>query len=172
MPKANPERSHKKRKKERWTYKMYRFQQRIAITQQEVRAIWVLCLFLFLGLMVRTYQKHQPAIPDDAYAETDSLFFQANKALKEAEARQDSVAASPPSDSSLLAFFTPAFPVNINTADQEALETLPRIGPRTAERIIAYRNQYGPFQKKSDLMRVKGIGEKTYARLADKISVR
>jgi len=61
--------------------------------------------------------------------------------------------------------------VNINSADSSQLSLLPRVGPKAAERIIAYRTEHGPFKKTSDLMQVKGIGAKTYERLAQYVSV-
>ena len=48
--------------------------------------------------------------------------------------------------------------INVNTATAEELEALPRIGPALAQRIIAYRQAHGPFQKVDDLLAVKGIG--------------
>lgn len=50
------------------------------------------------------------------------------------------------------------FPLNINTASQEALETLPGIGPSKAAEIIAYREQTGLFETIDDLLNVPGIG--------------
>ncbi|TQL85833.1 competence protein ComEA [Microbacterium saperdae] len=50
--------------------------------------------------------------------------------------------------------------VDLNTADQAALETLPRIGPALAERIISWREENGRFQSVDDLLAVPGIGEK------------
>ncbi|WEK60060.1 MAG: ComEA family DNA-binding protein [Candidatus Microbacterium colombiense] len=50
--------------------------------------------------------------------------------------------------------------IDLNTADQAALETLPRIGPALAERIIAWREDNGRFQSVDDLLAVPGIGEK------------
>lgn len=50
--------------------------------------------------------------------------------------------------------------VNINTADVEELTTIPGIGPKTAEAIVAYRNDNGQFKKVDDLIEVKGIGAK------------
>ncbi len=60
---------------------------------------------------------------------------------------------------------TPAGVVNINTADAAQLSMLPRVGAKAAERIVEYRNQHGPFHKATDLMQVKGFGDKTFERL-------
>lgn len=59
----------------------------------------------------------------------------------------------------------PQRPVNLNTATVTELMQLPRVGQKTAERIIAFRSQHGGFQRPEELMNVKGIGEKSYARL-------
>lgn len=61
--------------------------------------------------------------------------------------------------------------VSINRADSETLQSLPRIGPKIAQRIIDFREQHGPFEKLEDLMNVSGIGEKTFARLAPLIKL-
>lgn len=61
--------------------------------------------------------------------------------------------------------------VNINTADASQLALLPRVGPKAAERIIAYRTEHGPFKKAADLMQVKGFGAKTYEGLSSYVSV-
>ncbi|MDY0297611.1 MAG: ComEA family DNA-binding protein [Acidobacteriota bacterium] len=61
--------------------------------------------------------------------------------------------------------------VNINTADLKQLQTLPRIGEKVAQRIIDYRKKNGPFKRVEDLLKVKGIGEKTFLRFKDRITI-
>lgn len=60
---------------------------------------------------------------------------------------------------------TPAGVVNLNTADAAQLALLPRVGAKAAQRIVDYRKEHGSFKKTSDLMQVKGFGEKTFERL-------
>ena len=55
--------------------------------------------------------------------------------------------------------------ININTASRSELMKLPRIGPKTADKIIAYRNTYGSFRSVDDLQKIKGIGQKTVEKL-------
>lgn len=62
-------------------------------------------------------------------------------------------------------------PVNINTADAAALETLPRVGPATAQKILDYREANGRFTQIDDLLGVTGIGEATFAGLKDRVTV-
>lgn len=61
--------------------------------------------------------------------------------------------------------------VNINTADETALETLPRVGPAMAKRIIDWRTKNGRFTAIEDLMSVTGVGEKTFEQLKDLVSL-
>ncbi len=61
--------------------------------------------------------------------------------------------------------------VNINTADAGQLSLLPRVGMKAAQRIIDYRNQNGPFHKLTDLMQVKGFGDKTFERVSPYITL-
>ncbi len=60
--------------------------------------------------------------------------------------------------------------LDINTATQAELETLPGIGPATAGKIVAFRQENGPFAAPVDLQRVSGIGPSTYEKLKDLIT--
>lgn len=65
----------------------------------------------------------------------------------------------------------PAGVVNINTASAQELSLLPRVGAKVAQRIIDYRNEHGKFAKTSDLMQVKGIGDKSFQNLSAYLTV-
>jgi competence protein ComEA len=62
-------------------------------------------------------------------------------------------------------------PVNLNTATAEALDQLDGVGPATAQKIVAYRQQHGGFRSVSELDQVPGIGEKKLAALKDRLRV-
>lgn len=61
--------------------------------------------------------------------------------------------------------------ININTAGSEQLRKLPRIGEKMSQRIIDYREKNGKFKRIEDIMKVKGIGEKTFDGFKDMITV-
>jgi competence ComEA-like helix-hairpin-helix protein len=65
----------------------------------------------------------------------------------------------------------PAGVVNINSADAAQLSYLPRVGAKLAQRIIDYRKDHGSFAKTSDLMQVKGVGDKMFESLSPYLSV-
>jgi len=60
--------------------------------------------------------------------------------------------------------------VNLNTADAAELETLPGVGPATADQIISHREQHGPFTQLADIEAVSGIGPATRERLDGLVS--
>jgi competence protein ComEA len=61
----------------------------------------------------------------------------------------------------------PGGKVVLSTAGEAELDTLPGVGPKTAQQIIAYREQYGPFRSVEELEDVPGIGPATVERLRD-----
>jgi competence protein ComEA len=61
--------------------------------------------------------------------------------------------------------------ININTATLDELDTLPKIGPSIAQRIMDYRTKNGPFKKIEDLKNVSGIGDATFETIKDLITV-
>ena len=61
--------------------------------------------------------------------------------------------------------------MNLNTATQAELETLPRIGPALAQRILDWRQANGRFTQATDLLKVTGIGQKLFDGLKDLVVV-
>ena len=61
--------------------------------------------------------------------------------------------------------------ININTAPASELESLPRIGPKVAQRIVDFRTKNGNFKKVEEIMKVQGIGEKVFDQIKDLITV-
>jgi len=64
-----------------------------------------------------------------------------------------------------------ARPVDINTADSAALETVPGIGKSLSQRIVAFREKNGPFQSVDDLLKIQGVGEKSIQKLRPYLTV-
>ena len=62
--------------------------------------------------------------------------------------------------------------VNLNKASEEELQTLTGVGPAKASAIIEYRDQNGGFKKVEEIMEISGIGEKTFEKFKDQITVR
>jgi competence protein ComEA len=59
----------------------------------------------------------------------------------------------------------PAAKVNLNTASVEQLTTLPGVGPKLAARIVEYRQKSGAFRSPQELLNVRGVGEKNFAKI-------
>jgi competence protein ComEA len=65
----------------------------------------------------------------------------------------------------------PGVPLNLNTATLEQLDTLPGVGPATAQKILDYREQHGGFGSVEELGQVPGIGDVRLAALRDLVRV-
>jgi comEA protein len=65
----------------------------------------------------------------------------------------------------------PGAPINLNTATEADLDTLPGIGPALAQRIIDYRTQHGAFRSIDELRNVSGIGDAKFAEIKDLVAV-
>lgn len=74
-------------------------------------------------------------------------------------------AAAPAAPPAVPAASSPAAPVPLNTATLEQLETLPGVGPVTAQKILDYRDAHGSFSALDQLKDVSGIGDVTFAEL-------
>jgi competence protein ComEA len=61
--------------------------------------------------------------------------------------------------------------INLNTATEEQLQSLPGIGPSSAKNILEYRNKAGKFNRIEEIINVKGIGEKKFQKIKDRLTV-
>ncbi len=66
---------------------------------------------------------------------------------------------------------TAAKKIDINSASVQELQKLPQIGVAVAQRIVDYRGKHGKFSKIEEIMKVKGIGEKTFLKIKPLITV-
>jgi competence ComEA-like helix-hairpin-helix protein len=125
-----------------WKRSLFFWFERLDITVAERRSLLVLTL-LAIGL----HSAKPWFIPEPRY---DAAFYAPlMAAFDSADARPDPEAER----------------MRINTATAADFESLPGIGPALAGRIIAYREEHGPFASVEDLMNVKGIGPKLMERI-------
>jgi len=61
--------------------------------------------------------------------------------------------------------------INLNSATVEQLESLPGIGPAMAKTIVEHRTKVGKFSRIEEIMKVKGVGEKKFQKIKDRLAV-
>ncbi|MDY0290998.1 MAG: helix-hairpin-helix domain-containing protein [Desulfuromonadaceae bacterium] len=64
-----------------------------------------------------------------------------------------------------------ALNININSATVEQLQQINGIGPKTAEKIVEYRNTHGKFSSLDELRNIRGIGDKSLEKMANSITI-
>ncbi len=137
----------------RFRRRLYRVQQRLAITRIEATVVLGLSFLLLIGAVV-TYVQRQPRTLREP-PEAARSFAAGTAMLHDSSGTVPSLPEARPHRGR----------INVNVAPQEELERLPRIGPVMAQRIIDYRETHGPFERVEELSRVRGIGPKTLERL-------
>lgn len=125
-------------------------------TPQESRILIFLVIALLLGSVVSLYRHHRLERSPEISVSSPQVVDQADisDSTGDEKARK-----------------APGGKLNINTASEGELQSLPGIGPQLAERIVTHRQAHGPFPSAHDITQVRGIGEKTYQRIRDSIVV-
>ena len=150
-----------------------RLSQSIGFTPAESRvAVFLVAMFL-LGAGIKLYRAHLGRAAPFDYAAVDAEFARfanqgaASDSLRSAAApgAADTTRGSWERKSGKKLVPSPRS-INLNTAPKEELMKLPGIGETTAERIVQYRRDHGPFSTLEDVMNVKGIGKKKFERIA------
>ena len=134
------------------------------LTPQERFIILFLVFLLVLGTSLYLYKLNHPSFAP-AYTIKDF-----DKKINPAEQSSETVNYNLllPTEQSPYTFKKKPLPlkrVNINTASESELMTLPGVGPVYVKRIIAYREKNGPFKSVEEIKRIKGIGEKTFLKM-------
>ncbi len=148
----------------------YKIQHYLTITDRELNYLFFITGLLFFGMLLKYVQQHR--VPDYSvqYAMLDSLTAVADNKIGRLESPSlnvDSVAL----EKETVLQEKSASVVNINAASSDDLTALTGIGPAMGQRIVDYRNQYGRFKTKDELMNVRGIGPKTFDKLKANISL-
>ncbi len=147
----------------------------LQITAAERRVVLVLMSVLMVITAIRTFFPAR-TIYDESYYEPVIAEFIRLSGLEEEDRRLLLARYYPPAGrkaaGSNEAASEEALKVNIQLAGPEELVRLPGIGPVTAGRIIAYRENNGPFRKPEDLLNVSGIGPVTLERIREFIIVK
>lgn len=131
---------------------LFKLQQKLSITAAEAFALLTLAGLFMLGLGVRYWNTLHPPDYDATYATIDSLMDAGTMRL-EAELALLSDSTSEGARVGGL--------VDLNNASAAELQSLPRIGPAIASRILEYRSSHGRFGSVEELTRISGIGPKT-----------
>lgn len=154
------------------------------LTPEERRALALLVLLLSLGAALRAVETNAPRIltltlgdslalgagPEDQDG-VDSVLERPH-AIPEPTPPNEASTRDTPNDSIPNGTRDLKGRLDLNRATAEELETLPGVGPKTAQRIVEDREKKGPFRRPRDLTRVRGIGPKTLERLLPHIRVR
>jgi comEA protein len=120
----------------------------LGFTRKEQGVLIFLSVCFAAGMGVRYYQRHWarlPSTPSENIAAVDRDKFP----KVSAESGPDTVSI-----------------VHINRADLSSLQNVKGLGPVLARRILDFRLQNGPFQSLNDLLKIKGIGEKTFSKIS------
>ncbi len=119
---------------------------------------------LIVGAAVSLYKRQSQTEPEPDRDFEARFQAAARKDSPEWAAGRDSVRvpSSPDSGQSAAAR---KFLLDLNSATAEQLQTIPRVGPVLAQRIVAYRQEHGRFERLEQLLEVKGIGKATLERI-------
>lgn len=161
--------------------KLFYLFERLQIKRSERIAIMVLMVLTVLSAIINTHPALLFGQPDYDYSRADSIFaersallnsereaimkryepdlaeHQAIRAVRPVGSVKDTIVPDSVKKSTISENGTL---VNINSASAEELQKLPGIGPAYASRIVKWRNEFGPFRSKDQLIEIKGIGEK------------
>lgn len=120
-------------------------------TPQETKALIFLTAALLVGSGITLYKRTHPRFAPELVLEKKEVGVRTeHEATLEGEEKTTKI--------------------NLNQATAAQLELLPYVGPELSRRIVEYRRANGAFQQIEDIMKVRGIGPKTFQRIKDHIT--
>jgi competence ComEA-like helix-hairpin-helix protein len=137
---------------------LYRLEVRFGLTSAEFRGLLLFAALLVLGISVRELGLRIPAVDPAIYQQLDKEFAQRSERFFAQAMVGPTQVELPVQTAASIATLPARQLLDINTATTHQLETLPRIGPALAGRIVRYRETFGPFLSVHDLLLVQGIG--------------
>ncbi len=150
-----------------------RLADKYGFTSEEIKVILFFVVLIAAGAVYKTATSTDSSHQHQTYSKQDSLFFRILGDTTALPVQHDSLFKTADSISGLEAVkresphkgSIPEKSININKASIKELTLLPGVGEKTAEKIIAYRNQIGSFKSLEQIMDVKGIGEKKFEKM-------
>lgn len=140
------------------------------LTRQEKQAVLFVSISLMIGGFVTLYSRYRADFAPDLALNGPAAAIAAADTAFNLEPMEESLPADGKTPRAS-AVAEPRQAININTATRAQLQTLPGIGPALAGRIVVYRQNHDPFQTVDQLVKVKGIGPATLARLRGYVTV-
>lgn len=155
----------------RWWERVYPWFETIGLTRQESYFVLLLALLTLAGASVRALRPGR-VLPEPVTADSSDtkVWRQRSDSLRQllvSGAGRDSIAGFVARMQD-----TPVRVVNINEANAQELNGLPGVGPKIAERMIAYRNQRGSFRTVEELQNVKGVGKKLFEKIRPFVDIK
>jgi len=144
----------------------------INFTPQERKALLFLVTVLLLGSGITLYKKYHSDFAPELLLKPKQNVVESNLSRTNLNVVADTSTALPKETTPKIISEEKVRQVNLNSATQEELESLPSIGPVLAKRIIEYRNQKGGFETIEEVKQVHGIGNKIFEKIRNYITVK
>jgi len=146
----------------------------VTLTKTERQAVLIVSGVILISIILKWFQPHVVHTDTFDYTLQDSLFAAGSKQ----DTTRDSLkhAITRPEVKHIRHTARKAIPkmksIDLNSATEQQLEQLPRIGSSTAKAILEYREIHGPFKSINDLEKVKRVGPKTVELIAPYLFIR
>ena len=143
----------------------------INFTPQERKALLFLVTVLLLGSGITLYKKYHSDFAPELLLKSKEKVVESNLSQLDLNLIADTSTIIPKETSQPVISAEKIRQVNLNSATQAELESLPSIGPVLAKRIIEYRNLKGGFKTIEEIKQVKGIKNKIFEKIKIYITV-